>query len=389
MSPIATDQIIETVSSLPAKLSSALTMAATATPSSASTLRLPHFAAPLPAHKPYVLESDEGETITLVGSGSIMRYLATAKETDDQYAIVHTRARPDEPVPAHFHARTHDTFLCLRGTMKVWENDQCRILGPGDFASVPPMLGISRERIISPGSWIKMFNFIGEPYTHSPTFPWNEERPFPVPLFIEAIKAGEDVIPVREYGYPEGKTMDETDNTLPQDSSPYFLKADCGPKYFINSQSCSPLTLARNTNNAFALSIIAGIGSKESYPTFRCARVAPEAGPFPSGAQIKLASHSLFRVVEGKVRFMVGTEEETATAGESVMIPAGTGFNYVIASAYARLYVFSGKGGGLEEVFVRVGREGRKGEVVGEVEEPAIAREAVERVVKALGGEIV
>lgn len=38
-----------------------------------------------------------------------------------------------------FHAKTHDTFLCLRGTMKVWQDDQCRILGPGDFASVPPV----------------------------------------------------------------------------------------------------------------------------------------------------------------------------------------------------------------------------------------------------------
>ncbi|KAJ9123032.1 hypothetical protein QFC22_001221 [Naganishia vaughanmartiniae] len=410
MSPIATtttDQIMETVSSLPAKLSSALHMAAdtlttptgTGTASHAtSTLRLPHFSAPLPAHKPYVLESDEGETITLVGSGSVMRYLATAKETGDQYAIIHTRARPDEPVPAHFHARTHDTFLCLRGTMKVWENDQCRILGPGDFASVPPKCvhafqPLSPENefigIISPGSWTKMFNFIGEPYTTSPTFPWNDSRPFPVPLFIEAIKAGEDVIPQREYSYPSATEMSESENVVPQDSTPYFLKADCGPKYFIASQSCSPLTLARNTNNAFALSIIAGIGSQESFPSFPKARTEKEAGPFPAGKQIKLASHSLFRVIEGRVKFTVGATEEVVTAGESVMVPAGTGFNYLITSAYARIYAFSGKGGGLEEVFVRLGREGVKGEVVGENEDAAVSEENVEGVLKALGGEVV
>lgn len=92
MSPIATD-IPSTLASFPAKLASVL-------PGSNPTLRLPHFSAPLPANKPYVLESDQGETITLVGSGSVMRYLATAKETDDQFAIVHTRARADEPVPA-------------------------------------------------------------------------------------------------------------------------------------------------------------------------------------------------------------------------------------------------------------------------------------------------
>jgi hypothetical protein len=179
-------------------------------------------------------------------------------------------------------------------------------------------------------------------------------------------------------------------NVIPQDSTPYFLKADCGPKYFIASQSCSPLTLARNTNNAFALSIIAGIGSQESFPSFPQARTENETGPFPHGKQIKLASHSLFRVIEGKVRFTVGaTTEETVTAGESVMVPAGTGFNYVITSAYARLYVFSGKGGGLEEVFVRLGREGVKGEVVGENQDAAVSEEKVAGVLQALGGEVV
>lgn len=54
-----------------------------------------------------------------------------------------------------------------------------------------------------------MFNYIGEPYTTSPTFPWNETRPFPVPLFIEAIKAGEDVIPQREYDYPAAKPISD------------------------------------------------------------------------------------------------------------------------------------------------------------------------------------
>jgi hypothetical protein len=56
-----------------------------------------------------------------------------------------------------------------------------------------------------------MFNFIGEPFTDSPTFPWNDGRPFPVPLFIEAIKAGEDVVPQREYKYPEAVAMSESE----------------------------------------------------------------------------------------------------------------------------------------------------------------------------------
>jgi hypothetical protein len=92
MSPIVNENLSETLLNLPSKLSN-LTMP---TPS----LRLPEYTSPLPSGKPYVLDADQGETITLVGSGSSMRYLATAKETEDQFAVVHTRARADVPVPA-------------------------------------------------------------------------------------------------------------------------------------------------------------------------------------------------------------------------------------------------------------------------------------------------
>lgn len=47
-----------------------------------------------------------------------------------------------------------------------------------------------------------MFGKIGEPYNDSPTFPSSDRRPFPVGLFIEAIKSGHDVVPQREYAYP-------------------------------------------------------------------------------------------------------------------------------------------------------------------------------------------
>lgn len=95
MSPIVNENLVsETLLNLPPKLQN-LAMRST------TGLRLPTYSSPLPAFgKPYVLDSDQGETITLVGSGSTMRYLATARETEDQFAVVHTRARADVPVPA-------------------------------------------------------------------------------------------------------------------------------------------------------------------------------------------------------------------------------------------------------------------------------------------------
>jgi hypothetical protein len=94
-------------------------------------------------------------------------------------------------------------------------------------------------------------------------------------------------------------------------------------------------------------------------------------------------------VIEGKFKFTVDGATEVVTCGESIMVPAGKAFSYVVASAYARMYVFSGKGGGLEEVFVRVGRLGVKGEVVGVNEDEVVAQSKVDEAVKALGGEIV
>lgn len=177
-------------------------------------------------------------------------------------------------------------------------------------------------------------------------------------------------------------------NTLPDGPEPYYLKADCAPAYYLNSQSCAPLIRHHNAHDhAFALSLISGIGSRAAFPAFTHARTAEAQGPFEAG-RVKLPSHTLFRCIEGKVRFEVGAGSEEVSAGESVMVPAREAFSYVVVSAYARMYCFSGKGGGLEEVFVSVGRKGAKGEVVG-ANEDVVSREAVKEAVEALGGEVV
>jgi mannose-6-phosphate isomerase-like protein (cupin superfamily) len=44
----------------------------------------------------------------------------------------------------HYHDRAHDVFLVTKGFLKLYNGDQCRIMGPGDFAYVPPVC----ERII-------------------------------------------------------------------------------------------------------------------------------------------------------------------------------------------------------------------------------------------------
>lgn len=39
----------------------------------------------------------------------------------------------------HYHNHAHDVFLVTKGYLKLWNGDKCRIMGPGDFAYVPPV----------------------------------------------------------------------------------------------------------------------------------------------------------------------------------------------------------------------------------------------------------
>lgn len=87
----------------------------------------------------YVLPCYTGELWTIPTSNSTMRLLVTGKETDNTFAVVGTGGTFDKPIGFHYHKEAHDVFLCLKGKINVWANDKARSLGPGDFASVPPV----------------------------------------------------------------------------------------------------------------------------------------------------------------------------------------------------------------------------------------------------------
>lgn len=88
----------------------------------------------------FMLEAYGGECTYAPASSGVARSLVTAEESGGDFLICGGGgvANP-EPVPFHYHNRTRHDFLCIRGQMKVWLNDQCRILGPGDYASVAPV----------------------------------------------------------------------------------------------------------------------------------------------------------------------------------------------------------------------------------------------------------
>lgn len=171
--------------------------------------------------------------------------------------------------------------------------------------------------------------------------------------------------------------------SLPSSVAPYYLRASSGPSWILGNQSLSPLiTHIQSHEASFSLLLLTGIGS--CFPSY-----SASSTPF-SSTPITLPSSFLARAVEGKVTFSLeGSKPETITAKESIFVPAGVKFTFKIESAYARVYIFAGKGEGLEKVFYDVGRKvkgGDKHEVVGEkvdeVDQAAVAK-AVESLKRA------
>jgi mannose-6-phosphate isomerase-like protein (cupin superfamily) len=100
---------------------------------------IPTLLAPPGKSTPYTIPAFSGELITIPTSNSTMRLLVTGAETANAFAVVGTGGTQDDPIGFHFHREAHDVFLCLKGSISVWANDKARSLGPGDFASVPPV----------------------------------------------------------------------------------------------------------------------------------------------------------------------------------------------------------------------------------------------------------
>jgi hypothetical protein len=113
----------------------------------------------VPPGKPdeaYLIPYLEGHVTDIPSSSSVVRVMVTAKETNNTFGLVtsggsgmysnlekwsvaylETYRRVSYWIPLPHDA--HDIFLCTKGQMNVWANDQGRTLDPGDMASAPPV----------------------------------------------------------------------------------------------------------------------------------------------------------------------------------------------------------------------------------------------------------
>jgi mannose-6-phosphate isomerase-like protein (cupin superfamily) len=94
---------------------------------------------PPDARVPYAIPQLEGERITIPGSKGAFRILASSKQTNGLMAVFQSGAVLSDAPGFHYHNHAHDVFLVTKGYLKLWNGDKCRIMGPGDFAYVPPV----------------------------------------------------------------------------------------------------------------------------------------------------------------------------------------------------------------------------------------------------------
>ncbi|KUJ15465.1 RmlC-like cupin [Mollisia scopiformis] len=300
----------------------------------------------------YVLPCFTGELWTIPTSNSTMRLLVTGKETDNAFAVVGTGGTYDKPIGFHYHREAHDVFLCLKGKINVWANDQARSLGPGDFASVPPgtihqyQIDSAHTEFIGliiPGGWEEFFRFIGEPYA-GPLFPTNDRRdPFEV-LIPKLMAATEkfDMIPVREKAQFDPQPWDGTETRLPGkcETGGYFLRVGAGEKFVVGGTVVRALARREETGGRFS---IYEVGASEIHRGKGVGRKL----------EFRDTHHAIY-TVEGVLRLSIDGSEVSTTAGETTFVPAGTKWSFEAGSGYARAYVFA-NGGGIGEVLTSVG----------------------------------
>src|SRR6478735_11404713 len=104
----------------------------------------------------YMIDQLEGERISIPGSKGVFRILASSKQTNGGMAVFTSGAVLADAPGFHWHEEAHDVFLVTKGFLKLWSGDKCRIMGPGDFAYIPPVSSetLSHRCVLSANRWL-------------------------------------------------------------------------------------------------------------------------------------------------------------------------------------------------------------------------------------------
>lgn len=336
----------------------------------------------------YVLRQLEGERLTIPGSKGVFRILASSKQTNGGIAVFTSGATLSDAPGFHWHQEAHDVFLVTKGFLKLWNGDKCRIMGPGDFAYVPPkvihnpeLLGPHTETLglVAPGDWIDFFRYVAESYK-GVLVPESDDRNLKA-LLIPKVMAAKDRFDVhfeRDYTPPEVAEWLPTENQIPEEAlTPYFLKADTGPRWLAGGVLSRPFITAAHTQNRFAISSIESSGEYKEDTFLNGKR-------FLTFAEV---DHCFF-VVDGSLSVTLQGQdgETTLTAGETLVVSAGQAFALGFASRYVKALSFT-NGPGLEALIQTAAGEQFSGFVIPD-DLPAWDVSAFEKAASSVGATI-
>ncbi|KAL2844756.1 hypothetical protein BJY01DRAFT_263824 [Aspergillus pseudoustus] len=304
---------------------------------------------------PYAIPQLEGERITIPGSKGAFRILASSKQTNGLMAVFQSGAVLSDAPGFHYHNQAHDVFLVTKGYLKLWNGDKCRIMGPGDFAYVPPgivhnpeLLGPHTETfgLITPGDWIDFFRYISEPY-EGILVPETDNRDLKSLLIpkVMAAKGKFDVVFQPNHVPPELGEWDKDDERLPEGQAPFYLRANTGPRWMLGGVLSRPFITTKQSNGVCAISSI------ESSSVYK-----EEASSVLSKfLTFEKVDHCL-AVQEGTLGVVLKGQKEVLTReGETVVIPAGQAFSLHFRSRFVRVWSFT-DGDGIETLVQRAGQ---------------------------------
>ncbi|KAF3765404.1 RmlC-like cupin [Cryphonectria parasitica EP155] len=312
-------------------------------------MSVPVLSTPPDKRSAYIIDQLEGERITIPGSKGVFRILASSKQTQGGIAVFSSGAVLSDAPGFHWHAEAHDVFLPTKGFLKLWSGDKCRIMGPGDFAYVPPkiihnpeMLGPHTEQLglVAPGDWVDFFRYVADSYSGL-LVPESDTRDLKAHIIPKVMAARDrfDVHFVRDHQPAEVSDWLASETALPEEAlTPYFLRANTGPRQILGGVMSRPFIYARHTAGRFAIT------SLESSSAYGRSWLAERWITFQS------VDHC-FCVQEGILKVRLRGEEAWSEVreGQTLLVPAGQAFVLDFGSRYVRAITFT-NGKGLEEV---------------------------------------
>lgn len=178
----------------------------------------------------------------------------------------------------------------IKSQLKVRLNDQCKILNPGDYASLAPASQNSRAfvhhtdhfkgaihayqfigdhteifGIITPAGFEHMFRGLGESYA-GPMWPDADLERVAEKLNtgVANVMTEFDVIPMSNHKLVEPQPWSGSENQLPGSQKPYFLRNRTGPSAVLGGTVVRPYVTGAESGNRYSLATLEGSNQFET-----------------------------------------------------------------------------------------------------------------------------